>query len=105
MLGSSHTGKKTVLGRKSPWVRQVSTGSPRVCTEGQSQGKKKRSGLCGQERGGRTEPLDEVQRSGNNKFHLRLEYKDLSNFQWLQNWLNSHVQSETKKYVPLLSVS
>lgn len=81
----SRTGEKTILGRKSLWVRQESTGSPRVCTEGQSQDKGKSSGPCGQEWGGRTEPPDELQWSWNGQFHLRLVYKKLNNFQWLQN--------------------
>lgn len=96
MLDSSRTGEKTILGRKCLCVRQESMGSPRVCTAGQSQGKGKRSGPCGQEWGGRTEPLHELQRSWNGKFHLRLVYKKLNNFQWLQNRLTSHVQSEIK---------
>lgn len=36
--------------------------------------------------------------------HLRLVYKMFNSFQWLQNWLNSHTQSEIKIYFHLFSV-
>lgn len=90
---SSCTGEKTILGRKEkPLGKAREHGQPQSLHWG-------------------PEPEPGVgrknwttRRSWKSKFPFRLVYKKLKNLQWLQNWLNSHMQSEIKKYFHLLSI-